>query len=47
MKIEKAQETAIFLKILSPQNVEEIAFIVLMIANYVNTLVNVAEGHGR
>lgn len=47
MKIEKAQEIAIFLKILSLQNVEEIAFIVLVIANYVTTSVNVAEGQGR
>lgn len=47
MKIEKAQEIAIFLKIFSLQNVEEIAFIVLVIANYVNTSVNVAEGQER
>lgn len=47
MKIKKAQEIAIVLKILSLQNVEEIAFIVLVIANYVNTSVNVAEWQGR
>lgn len=43
MKIEEAQEIAIFLKILSLQNVEVIMFIVLVIANYVSTSVNVAE----
>lgn len=47
MKIEKAQEITIFLKILSLQNVEEIAFIVLAIANDVNTSVNVAEWQGK
>ena len=43
MKIEEAQEIAICLKILSLQNVEVIMFIVLVIANYVHTSVNVAE----
>lgn len=47
MKIEKAQEIAIFLEILSLQNVEEIAFIILVIANYVNASVNVAGGEER
>lgn len=43
MKIEEAQEIAICFKILSLQNVEEITFIVLVIANYVTISVNVAE----
>lgn len=47
MKIEKAQERAICLKILSLQNVEKITFIVLVIANYVTISVNVADWQGE
>lgn len=43
MKIEKAQEIAICLKVLSLENFDEIVFIVLVMANYVTTSVNVAE----
>lgn len=43
MKIEKAQEIAICLKVLSLENVDEIVFIILVMANYVTTSVNVAE----
>lgn len=46
MKIEKAPEIAICLKILPLHNVEEIVFIVLVIANYVNSSVSVAEWQG-